>query len=74
MQYCVSGSASNLITLIYPDLQDMKSKKYSFIFYIDAARHIVTLSWFPVCSVCDETVSAYAQRAKKSIPRMLSML
>ena len=24
MQYCVSGSASNLITLIYPDLQVLR--------------------------------------------------
>ena len=26
MQYCVSGSASNLITLIYPDLQVFKGQ------------------------------------------------
>ncbi len=53
--------------------QDMKNNKYWFIFYIDEARHIVTLSWLPVWSACDETVSAYSQRGMKSFPRMLSM-
>jgi hypothetical protein len=56
--------------------QDIKNNKYWFIFYIDEARHIVTLStlsWFPVCSSWDETVSAYAQRGMKSFPSTLSM-
>jgi len=51
----------------------------------DEAWHIVTLSWFPVCmlsvrwnrfrvcSACDEIVSAYAQHAMKSFPRLLSV-
>ncbi len=52
----------------------MKNNKYWFIFYIDEAGHIVTLSWFPVCLACDETVYAYAQRAMKLFLRMLSML
>jgi hypothetical protein len=83
-QYCPLNLLANLITLINPDLQDMKNKKFSFNFLhrrstvhcpLLLVLRMLSVRWnrFRACSACDEILSAYAQHAVKSFPSMLSV-